>query len=503
MEEADWDKETDIAIVGYGFAGAISSIVAHDLGNRVVIMEKMPYFGGNSILSGGDFRISNDSSNALKYLKRTSMNTVPEDILEVVAKGFTEIPSFIEQIGKNQGVEFTVRFSGATYHFEGAESLGTMLTNPMKDFNGYDWLTTGPTNRGKYMFRALEKEVSQRNIEVMFSTPVTELITNSDGQVIGVLAEKSQGGIRMRIKARKGVILCSGGFENNEQLKLQFIPAQPIYAICSLGNTGDGILMAQKLGAQLWHMWHIHGSYGFKPPDLAVALRHRFGGGVAEKGVRAMPWIVIDKFGSRYMNEQPRAPQDTPWRDMCYFDANIQDFPRIPSFMLFDEEGRKTGPMFISCAHERKHSYRWSEDNSVEIDKGWIKRAETLEDLAKLISISPEILNETIKKWNSCFDQGEDKEFARPKKSMMPLRTPPYYAVPVWPIVSNTQGGIAHNVKQQVIDVNGNPIPRLYAAGEISSIFGHLYLQAGNDSECVIAGRLAAKYASEEKPWDV
>ena len=86
----------------------------------------------------------------------------------------------------------------------------------------------------------------------------------------------------------------------------------------ALGNTGDGIVMAQKVGAALWHMWLVHGGYGFQIPGLPVAFRHDYSG--FRDPNRPMPWIALDRFGRRFMDEYPPAPQDTPIRALEYYD---------------------------------------------------------------------------------------------------------------------------------------------------------------------------------------
>lgn len=501
----NWDKSFDIIVVGYGFSGAVAAITASDLGNKVLLLEKMPHFGGNSILSGGAFRIASDPAGAFQYLRRTCLNTTPSDVLEVFAKGLTEIPSFMENLKSKYGLKFITKYGHGTYKFPGGEALGEIkiAADGLENFHGYPFVQIGLTNTAQPMFRVLEHEIEKsEKIEVMLSSPVRELLTGGEDNrmVTGVVAENN--GRRLRIRSRKGVVLACGGFENNEELKLQFLDLQPVYSVCSLGNTGDGILMAQKLGAKLWHTWHIHGSYGFKRPEHKVAFRHRFGGGRDMNGVRLMPWIVVDKFGKRYMNEQPIAGQDTPWRDISYYDAEIQDYPRIPSYLIFDEEGRKKGQLFVPHSNDGSFVYEWSTDNLKEIEKGWVKKSETIEKLANDIGMDSKALASTIEKWNSFCANSNDSDFNRPSKSMMAIKNPPYYAVDVYPIVTNTQGGIAHNVKQQVVDTFGNPIPRLYVTGELSSIFGHLYLQAGNNSECIVSGRLAAKYLNDEPSLD-
>ena len=144
-------------------------------------------------------------------------------------------------------------------------------------------------------------------------------------------------------------------------MKLQYFEAQPVYPVY-LGNTGDGLKMAQKAGAGLWHMWHFHGGYGFKFPELPFAIRHVWAGPRNEN--RKMIWIAVDRLGKRFMDEYPPAPQDTGTRALEFYDADIQDFPRIPCYLIFDEEGRKLGPIGIAIVNDQRYDAKWSEDNS-------------------------------------------------------------------------------------------------------------------------------------------
>jgi succinate dehydrogenase/fumarate reductase flavoprotein subunit len=294
------------------------------------------------------------------------------------------------------------------------------------------------------------------------------------------------------------LILACGGFENNETMKRHYFEAHPVYPVY-LGNSGDGILMAQKAGAALWHMWHFHGGYGFKYPEFPFAIRHVWAG--PRRDDRKMAWIAVDRFGKRFMDEYPPAPQDTGCRPLEYYDADIQDYPRIPCYLVFDEEGRKLGALAIAIVNDARYHYVWSQDNLAEIARGWIKQANSVQELANLIDVTPQSLEETLRCWNGHCDGGKGQDFGRPEKTMMPIRTPPYYAMQAWPIVSNTQGGPVHDPKQRVLDPMGAPIPRLYVAGEISSIFGHLYLEAGNITECFVGGRIAGLNAAAEPDW--
>lgn len=153
--------------------------------------------------------------------------------------------------------------------------------------------------------------------------------------------------------------------------------------------------------------------------------------------------------------------------------------------------------------------YIWSEDNQKEIDRGWIVKANTIEELAgKILAdpdnnglMSPSVLRETVKKYNEYCRKGEDLEFRKHKEWLQPLENPPYYTVKLWPGGPNTQGGPKRNERAQVLRPDNAPIPRLYAAGELGSVWGMVYQGGGNIAECMAFGRIAGTNAASEKRW--
>ena len=152
--------------------------------------------------------------------------------------------------------------------------------------------------------------------------------------------------------------------------------------------------------------------------------------------------------------------------------------------------------------NDERYDAKWSDDNLAEVNKSWIRKGNNIEDIAGQIDVNSKILKATVERWNSLCGEGEDKDFRRPPKTMMSIATPPFYVVEAWPIVNNTKGGPEHDVKQRVLDPMKNAILRLYVAGEISSIYGHLYLEAGNITECFVAGKIAGTNTAQEHPWD-
>jgi len=135
----------------------------------------------------------------------------------------------------------------------------------------------------------------------------------------------------------------------------------------------------------------------------------------------------------------------------------------------------------------------------VEIEKGWILKGKMATELASKISVNPQILEETISRYNQYCRAGKDKDFDRPKEDLRPLELP-LYAIQLWPALINTQGGPRRDKESRVLDPEGKPIPRLYAAGELGSIWGYLYQGACNIGEALVFGRIAGRNAAAEKP---
>ncbi len=493
------DEQADVVVVGYGGAGALAALAAHDAAAKVMILEKGVYPGGSTVLAGGSVKIALDVEGVVRYLSASQGGRCSEDLVRVMAQGMYEIPRYMEELAKVNGAKLNIRKDKErvgvdSYPFPGWDSLGSIVITQLPGFNGFSWVQ-GCNPPGPKLVKLLSDNIASRDIDVRFSTTVKELVQDGQGRINGVRAEHN--GKTISIKARKAVILASGGFEFNERLKAESFEAYPVYSMGHLPNTGEGLLMAQKAGAALWHMWHFHGSYGFKFSEYPVAFRTLLSGPRIPS--KKIAWINVDRFGKRFMNEYQPAPQDTMHRPLQLFDPDLPGFPRIPCYLVFGDEGRPLGPIAKPMTTEADYIYDWSEDNSREIEKGWIISSKTIKGLADKIGVDTANLTQTIKGWNKICQKGEDLDFKRPPGTMMPIETPPYYAMQAWPICTNTQGGPVHDVKQRVLDPYGNPIPRLYAVGELGSFYGHVYLLGGNLAECFVGGRIAGQAAAEEK----
>lgn len=501
--------EFDVVVVGYGAAGAIAAIAAHDAGARVLLVEKMADPGGISILSAGGIRIARDADAAFAYLRQTCGGRTPDDVLRALADGMTTVADDLRALARLDDADVTVEDATGNYPFAGTDALGYAEVARVPGFgdegpekDGY--LAARPLRPGCLLFKVLADNVDRRvrdgRLEVWLAAPAERLLRDDAGTVNGLRLRR--GGAAVEVRARRGVVLTCGGFEADEAMKRQYLVSTPVLTGSFLGNTGDGIRMAQAVGADLWHMWHYHGPYGIRhtDPDYPYGIYAKLlPMWTPERTAHALPtmaWIIVDQTGRRYVNEYPPYLSDTGVRQFDHFDPQTFRHPRLPSYLVFDEAGRKRYPMGRAITNDRTHHYAWSADNLREVDNGILRRADSIEALARLLGIDPAALGATVARWNADCARGVDGEFGRRPETMTPLVEAPFYVAELYPVVINTQGGPVHDAHQRVLDPFGEPIDGLYAAGELGSVFGHVYMAGGNLAECFVGGRIAGLEAA-------
>ena len=502
-----FDEYFDVVVVGYGFAGAAAAIEAHDHGARVLLIEKMAAPGGISICAGGGLRIGNDPDKVFAYLEAANAGTTPPEIHRAFAAGMAELKAYFERLAEVDGARIVLREREGNYPFAGHDSLCFLEVESIPGFDaGRDYPHAHSLRAGPNVFKLVDDNVRHRGIEVRLSTPALRLITGPANDVRGVWVRSTRG--LQAIGARRAVVLCCGGFENAADLHSQFWQLRPVLPVASRGNTGDGVRMAQDLGAALWHMWHYHGSYGFRHPDPAFPFGIRmkrlpdWTPGSTPPRAR-MSWIALGRDGRRFMNEYHPYLQDTGHRPLDQYDPALQRFPYVPAYVVVDDAGRGMYPLGKATFNDPDvEIYSWSDDNLREVELGILRRAESVEALAALIGVDAAVLRATLTRWNEACAAGVDTDFQRPGETMVPVATPPFFVGEIWPVVSNTQGGPVHNARQQVLNAFGGPIPRLYEAGELGGMWGFLYLSGGNLSECFVGGRIAGRDAAQLAPWD-
>jgi len=507
-----WHDEVDVVVVGYGYAGAIAALESQEAGAETLLVEKMPDPGGISITSGGNVRIIEDVEEGFNYLRSTNGGTTPDSVLRALAVGMKQMPAYLEKLCRIDGAIVDRRQADGNYPFPGTKTWGYVSVNSIPGFNPektYPFVSSYvPIHRaaGVRLFKVIEDNIRARKVKIMLSTPVKRLIAGPSREVRGIAAERD--GKTINIKARRAVVLACGVFEANPEMQKQFWQEKPVLNAAYMGNTGDCIRMAQDVGAALWHMWHYHGVYGFKHPDPSYPFGIRpkrlpdwIPGESARPDVK-VPWIITDRHARRYMNEYQPYTQDTSWRAMGVYDSFSMSYLRIPSYMVMDEEGRGAYPIVSPTFNDRRFTFSWSEATLRELEARILRKANSIAELAKLMKVDEAVLTTTIDEWNEACDRNNDSMFGRPPASMVRIAKPPFYVAEVWPICSNTHGGPVHDAEQRVINSFGETIPRLYAAGELGGVFGHLYISGGNLAECFVGGWTAGRNAARLTPWD-
>jgi succinate dehydrogenase/fumarate reductase flavoprotein subunit len=501
----------DVVVVGYGFGGGVAAIEAARHGARVLICEKMPQAGGISICSGGAVRCASDADDAFAYLQATNAGTTPDDVLRALADGMGSAESYLNWLVSTvpgASLKPMADKKGGNYPYPGWRTFYSAQVQAPREVDLaalFPSVRTKPSSGAPAMFYVMNANLERLGVEVRLGTPVARLLRSPENEIRGVVVRTARG--ERRIAARRAVILACGGFEANAEMKLRYWEGKPVLSASTRGNTGDGVHMAQAVGADLWHMWHFHGCYAFKHPeaDFPFALRVKrlpdWNPAKKDEADVKMAWIVVDRQGRRYMNESPPYCQDTAHRPMHRLDPETMSYPRNPSYLITDERGRALYPLGDIRTNDHEYAYDWSGDNRKEVALGILHQAATLDELAAKIGVDAAILGATLERWNALCDQGTDADFGRPSGTMMRIDTPPYCFGAVYPAVSNTQGGPVHNPRQQILDTAGAPIARLYAAGELGSSFGHLYLSGGNIAECFVTGRIAGREAAQLAPW--
>tara|TARA_B100000530_G_scaffold332323_1_gene278482 strand:- start:29 stop:1555 length:1527 start_codon:yes stop_codon:yes gene_type:complete len=495
-----FDETFDVIVVGYGFGGAVAALSAHDAGADVLLAEKMPNPGGISICSGGGLRLPYDRDATFQYLKSTNDGTTPDNILEAFTDEMVQIDAYVQELAAVNGAHINRIDRPGSYAFPGFDKMYFLEIDDIPNFDPKrDYAYANALSGGPFMFKVLQDNIAKRGIKARFGISAKRLITDKSGAVSGVWLDDGNG--PKAVGARKAVILACGGFEHAPEMQRQYWQINPVFSAAFVGNTGDGIRMTTDLGADLWHMWHFHGTYGFRHPDLPFAIRtKRLPDWVPDEREAEAPmsWILVGKNGRRFMNEYDPYMQDTGHRGMDRVDPSQMGQPFVPCYMILDDDARQLYPLGQTMFNDGDfENYEWSQDNLKEVQNGLIRKADSVEELAEMIGCPVNELGSTIENWNESCDAGAD-DFGRPPKSMVPVRQAPFYLAEIWPVVSNTQGGPVHDEKRRVVNAYGEPIPRLYTAGELGGIWGSLYLSGGNLTECFVSGRISGREAAAE-----
>jgi succinate dehydrogenase/fumarate reductase flavoprotein subunit len=503
-------ETSDVVVVGFGAAGIAAAITAHDAGAEVVVLEKMPLdrAGGNSRVSGQVWFSPRDVGQAEVHLRSLAWEyEIPDEIVgawasetslnsEWVRARIEEVRGQVvfdpEDPYKGDGSDIVSRSYG-----DEMRHLG-WLDGPKYEFFeldgndcGTEWNHIGEQHGFSRLWYTLRAAFHRRDIPVRYGVRATELICGPDGDVTGVAAEGPDGEA-LRYSARRGVVLASGGFANNSEMARNFLRLSFVTPWGSPGNTGDGIRMAQKVGADLAHPYNYMAMAGIRMPPYET------GEFVTPQEAR---FINVGADGRRFGDETvPYRHGKTRVRGM--FDLQ----PSVPMWTIFDEDARLAGPLVQQ--HEsldgigwmkRIEGYRWSSDNVAEIERGWIARGETLRELAEQLEIDPVGLEEEVERYNALAQRGEgDALFGRPAATMSPIQRPPFYGYRWAQLLITTLGGVRKDERGRALDPDGRPVPRLYVAGDVASTYTWALEGGMGLADAMAFGRITARSVLEE-----
>lgn len=496
-----WDREVDFLVVGYGLAGAAAAVEANDIDPNasILVLEKMPekLAGGNSIASGQTFVVpaKDDVETFHEYIKAMGEpNPIPEEYSSWMANEFADQINWIVATMDNAGYEVGYVGGGPLRWGSLVVEFGNL---PGSDFKGTS-AHIREKNSGSFMpgglWHGFNAAATQReNIEIAYNTPAIDLIQDpATGAVLGVVALSE--GKEINIKANKGVLLACGGYENNLQMQKDFHGVDNVLTSGTPGNTGDGVQMLMEAGAQMWHMKNQTQSGGYwlgvQTPDYESSF-------ILNMTFTSGSYLQVDGEGERFYDES-KTYHRQHMKDMKY--GKWLDLPHeeaLPVWFIFDDSVCQNNTIISPWLSWpiTTEGYKWSADNSAEIEKGWILKADSIEELAEKMGYAPEKIAETVANFNKMVAAGKDTEFNRDIATMSKIENGPYYAVQVVPTLVATTGGAVRNTSSQVLDWDGNPIPNLYEAGELGSYVSNLYQNGVFLSEAIASGRAAAQHA--------
>lgn len=498
-QNVTWDETHDIVIAGYGMAGTAAYIEAVEIDPNVdvVIYDKSDEenAGGQAIASGQCviFPQADDIETFRTYMRALNAPQVipEEDFLWLTNEFATDlewIQAALEPVGYEVGYSGggALRWGTLLVEFpllEGADFVGA--TGHFRDKNG------GVPFENGGCWNGFAKAAEYRGAKPNYSHQVVGLVQNSASKRVEGVAVKKPDGSVIYVKATKGVLLATGGYEGDMQMYRDFNGGDRIYNAGSPYVTGDGVKMQMAIGAQMWHMDNHTMScgyfHGIKVPEYETCFIRQFY--MAHGG-----WMEVAADSTRYYNEA----QAYQRAHMKYYEhGQYVDVPihrSQPVHIIFDDNCCKAQPMvnaWIGWPVTCRNPYHWSEDNSVEIEKGWIVKADTIEELAEKLGRDPAALRASVDRYNAMVDAGEDTDFGRDITTMAKIEQGPFYAIEEVPAMPACSGGAKRNIKGQVLNWDNQPIEGLYSAGELGSQVCNLYQNGTYLHEAICTGRAA------------
>jgi succinate dehydrogenase/fumarate reductase flavoprotein subunit len=548
---AKWDREADIVVIGAGATGLPAAIVAREAGASVIVVEAEADIGGHAITSGGNVPLGGGTSVQKKYGIADSPDLLFRDLTDWSVVGPNGFPDYryndreiIRAFADHSAPAFEwlvahgVVFVDKAPDAMGGNSVGNSVPREMHcAVNDWPTVQTGkpadPTvqktrSSGNGLMRPLEVAARKAGVEILLEHRMTAIYrqTANCGPVLGIAVDNK--GARLNIRARKAVIIGTGGSTGNVNFRRMFDP-RLTQEYCGLAGMpwsdqdASGELAAMAIGASLWGLYNQTGEFGSnvtKPGSIGCQYNYRNlqwmpGSRVFDRarasGLKVANWqdvILVNMLGKRFYDEtggqfiSNNYNTVDPYVQGSYL--NAKNFKYNPNNFLnaalagINDGHNGGGPIWAIFDSDAVAREEWQPTPPhVDIAAGFFFAANRLADLAEKIAMKhqrvpmpPINLEETVARYNSFVDSGVDEDFGKPKP-MYRIAKPPFYAAWATPVVHDTRAGLRINARCQVIDMNGEIIPGLYCGGESAGGFSQHGL-ARAACQGYIAGKAAA-----------
>lgn len=441
---------TDVIVIGGGAAGWSAALAAAQIGLSVTLLEKLTESGGSSVLSGGCLAFAGTDLQAVQGVVDSP------DLL------FTDLREVGQAVNDEALVRTYCDAQLATY--EWLKSVGVRFSPVIETASGQSVPrvhTVDPAD----MVRALKSAAESSGlIDYRAGSAAEGLLQNASGRIVGVQLSDGRS-----LPAKKGVIVASGGFAKNPELLDQYAPqyAEAVF-VAGAGSQGDGLRMAQAIGADLRDMDYVKGTFGKHPTDESNdhSLQAVYKGAIA-----------INQDGHRFVNESISykllgdAVMAQSWHT---------------AYQIMDQGIFDTGDDRVRIL-----------DFGRRLEEGLFYVANSLEELAAQIEINPEVMIATVTRYNGYVAAGHDPDFNRTHLvhhhgALRKIETAPFYAYPSTAVVFGTYCGLRIDSAARVLTADGVPIDGLYAAGEVTGGFhGAAYMTGSALGKAIVFGRIA------------
>ncbi|MGZ3512399.1 MAG: FAD-dependent oxidoreductase [Thermodesulfobacteriota bacterium] len=549
-----WDKEADVVVIGAGATGLPAAIVAQEARAKVILVEAAFDIGGHAITSGGNIPLGGGTSAQKKAGIDDSPDLLFQDLTDwsiVQPNGFPDYRyndrEIIRAFADNSAPSFEwllahgVVFIDRAPDTRGGNSVGNSVPREMHSAAmGWPTVQTGKpvdptvqatTSSGIGLMRSLEGAAKKAGVQILLEHKMTSIYrqTPNSGRVVGIEVDKK--GTKLNIRAKKAVIIATGGSTGNVNFRRMFDP-RLTEEYCGLSGMpwsdqdASGEIAAMAIGASLWGLYNQTGEFGTNITKAGLIgcqynyrnLQWMPGSPVFHlaraSGLRVANWqnvILVNMLGKRFYDETGdqftanNAKSIDPYVPGSYLNAeNIKYKPNnfINAALAGIGDGYNGGgPIWAIFDTDTISRERWNlKPPNVDIETGFLFTANALSELAtkivmkyQRVPMPPKNLEETVGRYNSFVDAGKDEDFGKPNPKYK-IAKPPFYAAWATPVIHDTRAGLRINAKCQVQDMDGKVIPGLYCGGESAGGFSQHGL-----ARAICQGYIAGRNAAAEK----